>query len=147
MAPPQLAAPFRALRTQLDDQPSMVAQPALAELFRSGQLAAHVRRMRQVYAARQRAFLAAAEVQLKGLVAFRAEESGLHLVGRIGRRLHGRADKRLAAAAARAGIVLAALSDYDVFGDGPQGLLFGYAAAPEQLVAPALRRLKEIWTE
>ena len=61
VAPPQLADAFRRLRAALDDQPSMVAQPALAELFRSGHLAAHVRRMRQTYAARQRAFLAAAE--------------------------------------------------------------------------------------
>ncbi len=146
VAPPQLAESFRRLRTRLDDQPSMVAQPALAALFRSGHLAAHVRRMRQVYAARQRSFLDAAETHLKGLVAFRAEESGLHLVGRIGRRLRGRQDKALAEAAARAGIQLAALSDYDLFGDGPQGLMFGYAAAPEHLVAPALRRLREIWT-
>ncbi|WP_119303649.1 MocR-like pyridoxine biosynthesis transcription factor PdxR [Dongia deserti] len=146
VAPPQLADAFRNLRTRLDDQPSMVAQPALAELFRSGHLAAHVRRMRQVYAARQRAFLDAADTHLKGLVAFRAEESGLHLVGRIGRRLGGRNDKALARTAAREGIQLAAVSDYDLFGDGPQGLMFGYAAAPEHLVAPALRRLKEIWT-
>ena len=54
VAPPQLAEPFRRLRAALDDQPSMVAQPALAELIRSGHLAAHVRRMRQVYARRQR---------------------------------------------------------------------------------------------
>ena len=146
VAPPQLAEQFRRLRTQLDDQPSMVAQPALAELFRSGHLAAHVRRMRQLYAARQRSFLAAAQTHLRGVVSFQPEESGLHLVGRIGRRLQGRKDKRLVAEAAREGIQLAALSDYDLLGDGPQGLMFGYAAAPEHLVAPALRRLKEIWT-
>lgn len=147
VAPPQLAEPFRRLRAALDDQPSMVAQPALAELFRSGHLAAHVRRMRQVYAARQRAFLKAARVHLKGLVAFQAEESGLHLVGRLGEKLKGRGDKALAALARREGITLSALSEYDVFGDGPQGLMFGYAAALEELVAPALRRLAKIWTE
>jgi hypothetical protein len=42
--------------------------------------------------------------------------------------------------------VLSALSAYDLFGDGPRGLMFGYAAAPDHLVAPALRRLREIWT-
>jgi GntR family transcriptional regulator/MocR family aminotransferase len=146
VAPPPLAEAFRALRARLDDQPSMVAQPALAELFRSGHLAAHVRRMRQVYAERQRLFLAAARTHLRGLVAFQAEESGLHLVGRLGRRLKGRRDTGLAAAAAREGIQLAAISGYDMFGEGPQGLMFGYAAAPEHLVAPALRRLKQIWS-
>jgi GntR family transcriptional regulator/MocR family aminotransferase len=147
VAPPQLSQAFRRLRTALDDQPSMVAQPALAELIRSGHLAAHVRRMRQIYAARQGAFLDAARTHLKGILAFRAEESGLHLVGRLGRRFGGRDDRMLAARAAREGIQLNALSDYDLLGDGPQGLMFGYAAAPERLVAPALRRLKEIWTQ
>jgi GntR family transcriptional regulator/MocR family aminotransferase len=145
VAPPQLAEPFRRLRSALDDQPSMVAQPALADFIGSGHLAAHVRRMRQVYAQRQRAFLKAARAHLKGLVAFRAEESGLHLVGRLGPALGGRSDQALAAAAAREGIVLSALSAYDLFGDGPRGLMFGYAAAPDHLVAPALRRLREIW--
>ncbi len=140
VAPPQLADSFRRLRAALDDQPSMMAD----EL---GHLAAHVRRMRQIYAARQRAFLKAARVHLRGLVAFRAEESGLHLVGRLGERLKGRSDKALAEAARREGIALSALSDYDVFGDGPQGLMFGYAAAPEALVAPALQRLAEIWQQ
>ena len=147
VAPPQLADAFRRLRAALDDQPSMVAQPALAELFRSGHLAAHVRRMRQTYAARQRAFLAAAESHLDGLVAFKPEDSGLHLVGHPLGRLRGRHDHALAALARRDGIVLSCLSEYDAVGGGPQGLMFGYAAAPEHLVAPALRRLAEIWTQ
>ncbi len=147
VAPPQLADAFRRLRAALDDQPSMVAQPALAELFRSGHLAAHVRRMRQTYAARQRAFLAAAAEQLDGLVAFKPEDSGLHLVGRPQGRLKGRRDHALAALARREGIVLSCLSEYDAVGGGPQGLMFGYAAAPDHLVVPALKRLKEIWTD
>jgi len=147
VAPPQLAEAFRRLRAALDDQPSMVAQPALAELFRSGHLAAHVRRMRQTYAARQRAFLAAAESHLDGLVAFKPEDSGLHLVGHPLGRLRGRRDHALAALARRDGIVLSCLSEYDAVGGGPEGLMFGYAAAPEHLVAPALQRLKEIWMQ
>jgi GntR family transcriptional regulator / MocR family aminotransferase len=147
VAPPQLADAFRRLRAALDDQPSMVAQPALAELFRSGHLAAHVRRMRQTYAARQRGFLAAARTHLDGLVAFKPEDSGLHLVGRPLGRLAARRDHDLAAQARRDGIVLSCLSEYDAVGGGPEGLMFGYAAAPEHLVAPALQRLREIWTE
>jgi GntR family transcriptional regulator / MocR family aminotransferase len=147
VAPPQLADAFRRLRAALDDQPSMVAQPALAELFRSGHLAAHVRRMRQIYAARQRAFLAAAEEHLDGLVAFKPEDSGLHLVGHPRGRLKDRHDHALAALARRDGIVLSCLSEYDAVGGGPEGLMFGYAAAPEHLVVPALKRLKAIWTD
>lgn len=147
IAPPQLAEPFRRLRAALDDQPSMVAQPALAELFRSGHLAAHVRRMRQVYAARQKAFLKSAGRHLAGMVAFEPEESGLHLVGQLSDGLKERGDKALVEAARREGIVLSALSDYDATGDGPQGLMFGYAAAPDRLIDPALKRLAEVWRQ
>ena len=52
-----------------------------------------------------------------------------------------------AALARREGIVLSCLSEYDAVGGGPQGLMFGYAAALDHLVVPALKRLKEIWTE
>ncbi len=146
IAPPQLAEPLRRLRAALDDQPSMVAQPALAELFRSGHLAAHVRRMRQIYAARQRLLLEQAARHLDGLVTLRPDEAGLHLVGRLGRRLARRDDAGLVQAARKEGIVLSALSDYDALGTGPRGLMFGYAAAAERAVDPALRKLAEIWT-
>jgi GntR family transcriptional regulator/MocR family aminotransferase len=146
VAPPQLAEPFRRLRAALDDQPSMVAQPALAELFRSGHLAAHVRRMRQIYAGRQRLLLEGAARHLSGLVELRSDEAGLHLVARQTGRLARRKDVDLAAAARKEGIVLSALSDYDAAGDAPRGLMFGYAAATERAIDPALRRLAEIWT-
>jgi len=146
IAPPQLAEPFRRLRAALDDQPSMIAQPALAELFRSGQLAAHLRKMRQVYAARQRRLLEGAARHLAGLVDLRPDEAGLHLVGRQAGRLARRRDVDLVAAARKEGIVLSALSDYDALGTGPRGLMFGYAAAVESSVEPALRKLAEIWT-
>jgi GntR family transcriptional regulator/MocR family aminotransferase len=146
IAPPQLAEPFRRLRAALDDQPSMIAQPALAELFRSGQLAAHLRKMRQVYAARQRRLLEGAARHLAGLVDLRPDEAGLHLVGRQAGRLARRRDVDLVAPARKEGIVLSALSDYDALGTGPRGLMFGYAAAAEQSVEPALRKLAEIWT-
>ncbi len=146
VAPPHLAEPFRRLRAALDDQPSMVAQPALAELFRSGHLAAHVRRMRQAYAARQQHLLKAAADHLDGLVALKPDETGLHLVGRLGPKLARRDDAQLMQEARREGIVLSALSGYDALGNGPRGLMFGYAAAKENVMEPALRKLAEIWS-
>jgi DNA-binding transcriptional MocR family regulator len=48
--------------------------------------------------------------------------------------------------ARREGIVLSALSGYDALGNGPRGLMFGYAAAREDVMEPALRKLAEIWS-
>lgn len=146
VAPPHLAEPFRRLRAALDDQPSMVAQPALAELFRSGHLAAHVRRMRQAYAARQQHLLSAAAKHLDAFVTLKPDETGLHLVGRLGPKLARRDDAQLMQEARREGIVLSALSGYDALGNGPRGLMFGYAAAREEMMEPALRKLAEIWS-
>ncbi len=99
VAPPQLAEQFRRLRAALDDQPSMVAQPALAELFRSGHLAAHVRRMRQPM---PRASAASSRRRRRICAAWSRssrKRAACTWSGGSGRRLHGRQDKALAALA------------------------------------------------
>lgn len=145
VVPPRLIQAFRQVRAILDDQPSMTAQPALAEFIRSGHLSAHIRRMRQIYAGRQRIFLDGATRHLGDLMHFAPDEAGLHLTGRLPPERHHKRDQELAAAAAAAGITVAALSSFDAIGDGPRGLMFGYAAVPERLMEPALKRLAQVW--
>ena len=56
VVPPELSERFQSLHAELGPQASSVAQPAMAEFITSGQFAAHIRRMRRLYAKR-RAFL------------------------------------------------------------------------------------------
>jgi len=147
VVPPSLVEPLGRARESLDDRPSAVAQPALAQFIDDGHLAAHVRRMRRRYAARQAALLEAARRHLDGLLSLAPDEAGLHLVARLGPRLAGRMSDRAAAArAAAAGIAVTPLSDFYMDGalaadPANQGLMLGYAAVPENEIEPAVKRL------
>ena len=140
--PGPLAPVFARGRAALDDHAPLIAQPALAAFIEEGHFAAHVRRMRRLYAARQQALLAAARTQLAGLLTVEPDEAGMHLTAHftpaLARRMTDREATRRAAAA---GITVMPLSSYFLEGAGPQGLLLGYAAVPEQAMAGAVRRL------
>ncbi len=142
VVPPQLVEPLA--RARIDDHPSLVTQPALAAFIEEGHFAAHVRRMRALYAERQQALLHHAGRRLAGALDLAPDPAGLHLVARLGPALAGRLDDRaVAARAAGAGVTLAALSGYYRAPPGPQGqgLLFGYAAFDAPAIARAVERL------
>jgi GntR family transcriptional regulator/MocR family aminotransferase len=146
VAPPALSAAFRSARAVVDDQPAMATQPALAEFFTSGHLAAHVRRMRQHYARRQQLLLAAAEHHFAGKIALRPDDAGLHLVGQLTDPALARAgDARIAEKIAAAGVTVSPLSAYDAGEDHArpirQGLMFGYAAVPDAKFQPGARAI------
>jgi GntR family transcriptional regulator/MocR family aminotransferase len=130
--PENLVEPLAELRRSVDDHPSAVAQPALAEFFAEGHLAAHVRRMRRLYAERQARLLEAARVRLGGLLELAPDEAGLHLVADLAPEL-ARAfdDREIAGAAAAAGITAPALGECYLGRPDRKGLFLGYAAVPE----------------
>lgn len=145
---PDLVAPFAQARAALDDHPSAVAQPALAEFFEAGHFAAHVRRMRLLYGARRECLLAAAERHLGGLLELAPDAAGLHLVARPTPELAARMDDTEAAArAAAAGLATPALSSYHLdrrcggSGAPEQGLLLGYAAVTEPEIEAGIETL------
>jgi GntR family transcriptional regulator/MocR family aminotransferase len=145
VTPPQLTAAFRQARAVIDDQPSMSSQPALAALFQSGLLAAHVRRMRKRYARRQQLLLQAAAKHLHGQIELRPDEAGLHLVGQpVGRTARLFDDEAIAGRLRQAGLVVPPLSRYDVGPQPRRGLMFGYAAVPDMRIEPAIALVAKI---
>ncbi len=151
VVPPELVAPFAHARAALDDHPSAVSQPALAAFIEEGHFAAHLRRMRLLYAARRACLLAAAERHLGALLEVDPDEAGLHVVARLAPGLAARLDDRAAEArAAAAGLTVPALSSFylgasrDGPGTGPpcgQGLLLGYAAIAEPEIEKGIETL------
>lgn len=151
VAPPSLAKAFRSARAIIDDQPSMVAQPALAEFFTTGYLAAHVRRMRQHYGRRQQLLLKAAEKYFNKKIRLYPDDAGLHLVGHLANpQLRRAGDVKITKEILAAGVVVSALSAYDIGNNDSRltqhGLMFGYAAVPDakielgvQAIATALK--------
>ena len=66
VVPARVVDAFLAARATLDDQPSLIAQPALAAFMADGHFAAYLRRQRRIYRARQERTLAAASKPSRG---------------------------------------------------------------------------------
>jgi GntR family transcriptional regulator/MocR family aminotransferase len=142
VVPEHLIDTFLKVRAALDDHASLSAQPALARFMEEGQFAAHVRRMRRLYGARQEALLEAGRNHLDGLLTLTPDDAGMHLVGMFGDA--GRDDRAVAAEAGEAGIATVALSSYATHAPVRPGLVLGYAAVNETEIDRAARRLARV---
>ncbi len=142
VVPPDLVDAFARARAALDSYPSAVVQPALADFIAEGHFAAHVRRMRTLYAARLEALQAAAGSHFGGVLRLPAADAGMQVVAELAAELAARMDDGQASArAAAAGVVAAPLSAYFSGPPTRQGLLLGYAAVPEARIDRAAATL------
>jgi GntR family transcriptional regulator/MocR family aminotransferase len=149
VAPRALIHAFKSARAAIDEHPPMTPQPALAAFFAEGHLAAHVRRQRKRYAERQALLLALAARHLAGRVEIAADPAGLHLLATPVNATARLSDSELSHRLAAAGIIAPALSNYYVGSHAGRkgrrsGLLLGYAAVPEAIMEPAVKRMAEV---
>ena len=150
VVPPDLVEVFARARAAIDAYPSAIVQPVLAAFMEEGHFAAHVRRMRTVYARRRERLLAAGERHLAGLLDLLPGEGGLHLVGHMTPALTQRMTDRQAEARATAvGLAPRALSRFYLgppeasyrARPPPLGLLLGFAALPDDDIEAAVETL------
>jgi GntR family transcriptional regulator / MocR family aminotransferase len=122
----------------------LLGQGALARFIADGDLAAHLRRTRLLYANRQQTLIAAAGRHLVGLLDIAPDRGGMHLIARPHRDEKSRFDDIAAtAAAAAAGIKVAPLSACYRGFPKAHGLLLGYAATPEAEMDRAVLTLRD----
>lgn len=130
-------------------QAATVAQPALAEFMRSGQFAAHIRRMRRLYARRRACILEELERLCSGLLRVEPANSGMHVVVSFaGERLKAAGDEKVAARLKDAGIEAQPLSEFHAEGGGKlpvrQGLLLGFSGFLEDELMGSVRAMSEV---
>jgi len=140
VVPQHLVPAFRAVRGLADTHPPMSIQPALAEFIEAGHLSAHIRRMRALYADRQRLLLEACRSQLSTWLEAMPDEAGMHLVAAL---RPGLDDRTVARTAREHGVEAPALSSYYRSLPPRQGRLLGYAGVGEAEIATATKRLAE----
>ena len=142
VVPTHLVEPFLAAQQALDDQPSMLVQPALAKFIADGHLATHLRRQRQRYKIKQELLLAAAQRHLGGLLELSADPGGMQLVGYLHANLLARMDDVEAGRrATAAGFAAHVLSAHWMGTAQRQGLILGYTALPERQFDTVVSRL------
>ncbi|MGH7125897.1 MAG: PLP-dependent aminotransferase family protein [Stellaceae bacterium] len=136
---------FAALKAAADRHAPSLTQRVLARFIGEGRLAAHLRRMRGLYARRRQALLNALEREAPGVLsASEAPDAGLHLVARLTVPADDVAASRRAL---EKRIYAAPLSTYYVGAERVRGFVLGFANTPEEAMAPAVRRLVEAVAE
>jgi GntR family transcriptional regulator/MocR family aminotransferase len=137
--PRRLVEPVVAAK-RLAGQTAALDQLALAELLRSGAYDRHVRRMRQRYRRRRDLLLALLAERAPGLRT-RGIAAGLHLL------LELESERELVARAQERSLAVQPLAPFWHRSDGaPQGVVLGYAAAPEHTYRQTLAALADALT-
>ena len=145
VAPAVLVPDIRATLDGFGPTASALAQPALAGFMASGHLAAHIRRMRRLYADRQQALTRALETTLAGFLTAPRQNAGMHVPAYFTEALAAKtSDVDAAQAAADAGIVVSPLSVHYVSAPARQGFLMGFTGFDEQEIADGAERLAAV---
>jgi GntR family transcriptional regulator/MocR family aminotransferase len=130
----------RAVTTRylIDRQPPSMQQLVATEFIREGYLAAHIRRMRQLYRQQRDVLVSALNRHLDGVLTVDPPDQGMHLVAYLPK---GRSDVAAARAAREGGVVVRALS-HMYAGTAPRhGLMLGFSGYPRQVISPAVAKL------
>jgi GntR family transcriptional regulator/MocR family aminotransferase len=142
VANPRFVDAFGRGRARVDVHPAGTAQLALVKFIREGHLLRHLRRMRKVYADRQRAVIDAVERLMGEEVEIAPVPGGLHLTALFRPDFAARASDRDVSARSRGtGHFVQALSQCYLGPAERQGLVIGYGRLPAET---ALQRLSTI---
>jgi GntR family transcriptional regulator/MocR family aminotransferase len=141
VVPYPLLSAFATARYLIDRQPPTLHQTVVADFMEQGYFTAHVRRMRQAYREQRDALATTLTRKAAGQLETDVPDQGMHLVAYL---KTGRRDIELEATAARAGIVVRAISRFYRAAPPRQGLMLGFSGFPRQLIVPAATRLAGI---
>ena len=139
VVPRDLAPVFRAAREVVGGPPPVLEQAVVERFLAEGHLQRHLRRMRRVYAERQRRLVMAVKDELDGLLSVDPDETGMHLVGWL---RNGARAEDVCERAAKEGLELLPLSSYRAKA-GPEGVLLGFSEVGERALVRGVRLLRK----
>jgi GntR family transcriptional regulator / MocR family aminotransferase len=138
VVPPRLLERAVTTRYLIDRHPPLLQQSVAAEFIQGGYLAAHIRRMRQLYRGQRDVLVSALRRRLDGIVTVDPPDQGMHLVAYLAM---GYSDAAVEKAAKQRGVLVRALSTMYVTAPPRQGLMLGFSGYPKQMIAPAVSKL------
>lgn len=138
VVPPALLDSFLAVRWASDLGPPHLHQAALADFLNEGHYARHVRKTRQLYAARRSALVRALCEEFGSQIEILGAEAGMHLVMTLP---PGLSDRKIASRAADEGLWLWPLSTAYTGANARQGFILGFASIRAEEMADGVRRL------
>ena len=138
IVPPALVDAFGVAVRLTGQQVPTADQAALGDFITEGHFAAHVRRMRALYAARREHLVASLRRRLSGILEVVPSEGGMQLAATLP---SGVDDVAASRAADAVGIVAPPLALYHLGTRRRRGLHLGYASVREREMGPAVERL------
>ena len=139
--PPELVEPFLALRALCGRSAPTFEQAIVADFITEGHFLRHIRRMRTLYAHRQRILIEVMRQELHGAIELEAHEAGMHLIGWLPHRLDDRLVSHLVA---QQGVDVQALSACSEQKPERPGLLLGYAGVNEQEIREGVKHVARV---
>ncbi|HEX6535827.1 MAG TPA: PLP-dependent aminotransferase family protein [Gemmatimonadaceae bacterium] len=138
VVPPDLVDRVAAIKSLTSRHAPLLEQAVLHDFIAEGHFARHVRRMREVYAARLAVLLACARRRLAGLLEIADVEAGLQTAGWLAAGLDERAATK---AAAERNVDVTPLGEYRRARAARDGLQLGFAAVDEREIRRGVRDL------
>ncbi len=127
VVPQDLVTAFEAARATAGWCSPIVEQAVLADFINEGHFARHIRRMRALYAERQRVLVGTLDRECEGLLDTRGDDAGIHLTAWLSDPLD---EREVVRQAAQRGVKVQPLSSFAVDSEKQtrKGLVLGYGA-------------------
>lgn len=141
LAPPALADTLGSIMSKVMHGVPTFVQAVVAEFLDDGHFAAHLRRMRRIYAERHDALCAAAQRRLTGLLDVVESQSGLHTIGHLAPGLH---ENAVVEAALARDITVSGIGRYALTRMPSRGLVLGFGGVPPKDIEAGVAVLGEV---
>ncbi|VVD79054.1 PLP-dependent aminotransferase family protein [Pandoraea terrigena] len=138
VVPPSLVDAFIAHASLTCPAQGWIEQATVTDFITQGHFSRHIKRMRQLYAARRAALADALRQHLPGRIELAHQAGGMHLLGWL--EAH-RDDRTVCRAALRHGLAPAALSSFSLARTLPPALVMSFTNVPETLAGDVAQRL------
>lgn len=138
VVPENLIDVFTAARALADSHSPSIDQAVLTDFIEEGHYARHLRKMRALYAERQKALVIAAKSELDGILEVPPDDAGMHLIGWLP---EGVSDKDASQKASEQGVVANPFSAYSSKKLAREGLILGYTAFSPGQIRNGVERL------
>jgi GntR family transcriptional regulator/MocR family aminotransferase len=144
VVPAKLASGFETAVSITGQYPPLILQAALADFISQGFLATHLRRMRRLYARRQREFVALCRARLDRWLTVNEVDTGMQVIGRFKQALD---DREVLAAALRHRVDFSPLSRHYRYSTPEHGMFLGYAGINGEAMRAGVERLRAVFEE
>ena len=144
VVPAKLVEGFKTAVSVTGQYPPLLLQVAVADFISQGFFATHLRRMRRLYARRQRDFVASCRSRLDRWLTVNESDTGMQVVGRFKQPLD---DREVLAVALRHGVDFSPISKHYRHSPPAHGMFLGYAGVEEEQARLGVERLRSAFQE